>query len=417
MSTKTPLTRYQWKLFAFLSVACFWEGYDFFALAQILPNLRAYFDLSESAGGALVAAINIGTILAYLLVRKADKWGRRQMLMVTIVGYTIFSFLSAFAWDVYSFAFFQLVARVFLIAEWATTMVYAAEEFPADRRGMVIGVIQACNSVGAVMCAGVVPLLLKSPGWLGLGAEFAQDGWRSVYLIGVVPLLIIMVWRRGLKESRRFVEQGPVGSQQSMFKILKTPHLRRVLLLAVIWMCTYVCTQTAITFWKEFAVAERGMTDADVGASITIAAVVSSPLIFFAGKIIDVLGRKKGSILLYLSAAIAVVGCYQFTHPVALTIALAFGIFGTTSVLPVLNAYNTELFPTQYRGDAFAWSNNLLGRIGYVTAPLVVGVAAETVGWSTAVSATALGPIIALALILGFLPETKGKELEETASV
>ena len=80
-----------------------------------------------------------------------------------------------------------------------------------------------------------------------------------------------------------------------------------------------------------------------------------------------------------------------------------------------LNAYNAELFPTSIRADAFAWANNLLGRIGYVLAPIAVGWAAEHSSWSVAVSATGIFPVIALGIILARFPETKGKELEETA--
>ena len=83
--------------------------------------------------------------------------------------------------------------------------------------------------------------------------------------------------------------------------------------------------------------------------------------------------------------------------------------------IEVLNAYNTELFPTHLRGDAFAWSNNILGRIGYVLAPWAVGSAAKAFGYGPAVAVTAIGPILALILIVWLLPETKGKELEETS--
>ena len=78
------LSPYQKKLFFFLSVATFFEGFDFLALTQILPELRADWGLTKSTAGILVAFINAGTILAYLLVRKADAWGRRRVLTITI---------------------------------------------------------------------------------------------------------------------------------------------------------------------------------------------------------------------------------------------------------------------------------------------------------------------------------------------
>ncbi|WP_437550695.1 MFS transporter [Sorangium sp. So ce448] len=406
---KTPFTPYQRRLFWFLSVASFFEGYDFLALTQILPNFGAQMGLLPRHEGLLVGVINSGTMIAYLLVRKADQWGRRRVLSVTIAGYTIFSVLTAFAPNVYVFAVLQLLARIFLLGEWAVSMVYAAEEYPSDRRGMVIGVIQAFSSLGSIVCAGVVPLLLATP-----------YGWRSVYLVGGIPLVLIAVARRGLRETARFeqVAAERKGEGTPPFtRILRTPYRKRMLQLALIWGLTYVCTQNAVTFWKTFALRERGLSDGEVGGSITFAALVSMPLIFASGKLLDVVGRRKGAVIIYALAAAGVLGAYSLGSRGALTAALVFAIFGASGVLPVLNAYMTELFPTHLRSDAIAWSNNLLGRIGYMLSPIAVGFAAEEIGWGPAVSATALFPLVALALILWLLPETRGKELEETARV
>ncbi|MSP61083.1 MAG: MFS transporter [Myxococcales bacterium] len=405
---RTPLSPYQRRLFLFLSVATFFEGYDFMALTQLLPELRAEMGLSPTQGSLLVTTINVGTVIAYLLVRKADRWGRRKVMTLTIVGYTTCSLLSGLAPSVYLFAVAQLGARVFLIGEWAVAMIYAAEEYPADRRGMVIGVIQACSSLGTIVCAGVVPLLIKSP-----------FGWRSVYFVGTVPLIVIAVARRNLRETARFerlAAESTGAAAPSLWRILRSPYRRRMLELALIWAFTYVCTQNAITFWKEFALAERGMSAADVGRSITIAAVASMPLVFAAGKLLDLFGRRIGAGIVFTLTAVGVVGAYSLHGQLALTVALVFAIFGVSSVLPVLNAYTTELFPTDLRSDAFAWSNNLLGRIGYVLSPLAVGLAAAEVGWGPAVAATAIFPMIALILILALLPETRGRELEDTSA-
>lgn len=402
----TPLTAYQRKLFVFLSVATFFEGYDFLALAQLLPDIRADMGLSPSAGGAMVAAINVGTVLAYLLVRKADAWGRKRVLSITIVGYTIASFASGLAQGPWVFVALQLIARVFLIGEWAVAMVYAAEEYPAERRGMVIGVIQACSSLGSVACAALVPMLVKAP-W----------GWRTVYFVGALPLLIVALARRGLRETARFEQQVAEGQAQdrSFTRILRPPYRNKMLLLALIWCLTYICTQTGITFWKEFAIAERGMLDTDVAKSVSIAAVGSMPLVFASGKLIDKLGRRRGAVIIFLLAAVGVFGAYTLTSKGALTGALVLAIFGASAVLPVLNAYTAELFPTSLRSDAFAWSNNLLGRVGYVLAPLLVGQAASVWGWGPSVAATAVFPLLALGLIIALLPETTGRSLEETS--
>lgn len=213
----TALTAYQKRLFVLLGGATFFEGYDIFALAQILPNLRADMDLKPTDAGMLVAVTSLGTVLAYALVHRADRWGRCRVLTIAIVGYALLSLLTAGALDLWTFAGCQLAARVFLIAEYSMAMVYAAEEYPADRRGMVIGVIQACSSFGAVTCAAVVPLLLRT-----------AVGWRSVYLVGTLPLLFVVLARRELRETDRFTRLAVTarGQRAPLRRILSTPYRR-----------------------------------------------------------------------------------------------------------------------------------------------------------------------------------------------
>lgn len=400
------LSSYQRRLLVFLSVASFFESYDFFALTQILPNLRADLHVGVRWSGSLVGFINCGTILAFVLARKADRWGRKPVLTATIVGYTLFTFLSGLSPNVYVFALLQMIARIFLIAEWSTSMVIAAEEFPAKGRGTVIGVVSAAGGFGAIVCAGVVPILLRT-----------AYGWRSVYFVSLLPLVVLAIARRGLRETSRFSEQSVPEKQESLFAVWATSHRRRVIQLAVIWFLTYICTQNAVTFWKEFAVSERGMSDAQVGNAVKLAALASMPLAFAAGKLLDVVGRKIGATLIYASTIAGVIGAYSAHSASALTVSLVFAVLGVNTVLTVLNAFTTELFPTRYRGSAFAWSNNLIGRIGYCLSPTVVTMLVPVYGWGPTLTVTTVFPLLALIVIWLVLPETRGRELEETASL
>ncbi len=402
------LSRYQKRLFIFLSVATFFEGYDFTALGQILPNLRVEMGLSQSAGGMLVSVIGLGTMLAYLLVRLADRWGRLRVLTITILGYASFTFLTGISRTPYDFAFYQIAARTFLIAEWALSMIFAAEEFPAERRGFVIGVIQAATAMGSITCAAVTPLLLLTP-----------FGWRAVYFVGVGPVLLVAYGRRSLKETRRYAAYAGEtrATKRSFFAILRSPYRKRVIQLAVIWGLTYMCTQPAVVFWKEFAVGERGFTDGQVGLAIALASLGSMPLVLVAGRLLDIWGRRRSALMIYMACAISVVAAYQMNGFWLLTVSLMGAIFAAVALLSLLNALTTELFPTELRGDAFAWCNNLLGRIGYVIAPWIVGEAAERIGWGNSVSLTVGFVLVALGLLLWQLPETSQRELEDTAAI
>ncbi len=408
----TAWTPYQKRLFFFLSVATFFEGYDFLAITQILPNLRRDMGLTPGEGGALIGFTNIGMVLAFLLVRKADVWGRKPVLSLTIVGYTLASLLTSLMPNAIGFGLCQLVARFFLIAEWAVATVYAAEEFPAARRGFVIGLIQASSSLGSIVCAGLVPLLLKS-----------SLGWRMVFLVGTVPLTIMALARRSLRETSRFESlreerrQSGASAPASLFRLFRGPrvHVQTMAYLAAAWGLTYICTFNLHAFFKEYALAERGMTDAQVGGTVTVAAIGSMPMIFFSGRLLDVLGRRVGAIIIFGITALATVLTYQLQTRLGITAALTLGIFGISAVLPVLNAFTTELFPTELRSDGLAWANMLIGRTTQVLSPWLLGVLAGHYGWSAPITATAIFPLLALALILARFPETAGRELEETA--
>ncbi len=298
----SQLTSYQKRLFVFLSVATFFEGYDFMALSQILPNLRADMALSQAQGGLLGSVISLGTVLAFVLVRLADRWGRRRVLAITILGYAAFTFLTGLSRTPYDFALYQFVARVFLIAEWALCMVIAAEEYPAEKRGFVIGVIQACNSLGSITCAASAPFLLQT-----------SPGWRMVYFVGVLPLLLLAYARRGLKETTRYAEYAAARQEtgHSLFAILRSPYRTRVLQMALIWGLTYICTNTAVLFWKEFAVGQRGFSDGEVGKAVAIASIGALPFVFFIGKLLDSWGRRRGAVFIYSVCAVFVVLAYQ----------------------------------------------------------------------------------------------------------
>ena len=401
-----PLTPYQRRLFGFLTVASFFEGYDFIALTQILPNFRAEMGMGKAGAGILLMVVNLGSVLSYFLVRSADRWGRRVVLTVTIAGYTVATFLSGLAPNPWVFAIFQLNARVFLIGEYATSMVIAAEEYPASRRGTIMGLIAAFSSLGAIVCAGTVPVLIRTP-W----------GWRTVYFVALIPLVIVGYARRGLRETRRFEEQGHPEEARGLMEIWKTPYRRRVLELAAVWCCAYIATQNTVAFWKDFAVSERGLTDADVGRAIATAAVVAMPLVFLVGKLMDVLGRRPVAAVVFVVGAAGTWGCYTLEGQGPLTAALVLGIFASSAYLPILNALTAELFPTEHRADGFAWSNNLLGRIGYVLSPALVGFLAARIGWGPVLRSCGLFSLLAVVLVYALLPETKGRTLEETSRV
>ena len=409
MSTPSSpeLSPYQRRLFFFLGIATFFDGFDALALSQLLPNIRKEMGLLPGQEGLLVSVIAIGPVLAYWLVRQADVWGRKRVLAITIAGYTLFSFFTGLMPNVIAFALCQLVAQTFLCAEFSVAAIYAAEEYPAEKRGVFIGMLQVCHVLGGVACAGLTPLLLKT-----------SLGWRGIYFVGTLPLLLMALARTQLRETARFTQQQRIGIvPASPFRIFRTSYRNRMLLLGLISALTIFCTGNGLLFWKEYALSERGFTDATVGMCIAIAAVTALPVLYLVGRLLDRLGRRRGALLIYAAVIMGVLGAFTATSKplVILSLILVLGVGSGTT--PILNAIATELFPTGLRADAYGWSRNLFGRIGMVVTPFLIGSCAAHLGWAATLRLTVIGPLLALVLIWSSLPETSRRELEDTSEL
>jgi len=178
-----------------LCAAAFFDGYDTSVKSLALTQIRDSFDLSKSAASALLAVVFLGAIPALALTRWADRVGRRRVLLVSVLGYTVFSGLTALAPNAGVFTALQFGQQVFLIAEGALVWTMAAEELPASARGFGFGVL-GMNMMLGTGCAAILYGGFFDP--LGIS-------WRWLYVVGVPPLLLVSVLRRRLPESRRFV--------------------------------------------------------------------------------------------------------------------------------------------------------------------------------------------------------------------
>ena len=187
------LTQHQWKLLGLLSAVSFFENYDMYLFTLNLKQIQAELLIAEADIGLLGAIVNAGAFLAVFLAMAADRFGRRSLLLITIVGYTFFTAATAVAPNAETFVVFQMLARCFGTAELLIAAVVIAEEFAPENRGWGIGAMGAVAACGA----GFASIMFGF-------VESVPYGWRSLYAIGVIPLLFIAYWRRVLPETQRF---------------------------------------------------------------------------------------------------------------------------------------------------------------------------------------------------------------------
>jgi putative MFS transporter len=395
-------------LLVLLSTATFFEGYDFLLLNLVLPLVQKDFNVSMPVLGLGVSAISFGTIVAFFVVRLGDRWGRRPMLQVTIFAYTILTALTAFSQGLVDFVIWQFLARIFLIGEWAIATVMVVEEFPERSRGMAMAVVQSMAGLGAVMGGAIFPLV-----------GHASFGWRGMYLIGLVPLLVIGVLRRKLKETARWsrtrernIAEG--RSRTGIFAVWSRPYGYYLAWVSAVWVLAYLTYTANNIFWVHHVMNSRGWDEKMISRAISIAYTLGISGFWVAGKCLDWIGRKKTAVLFFCGGTVATVLAFQSVSVWAVTVSLFFLTFFTGAFLPVSSSFTTELFPTEVRANAAAWANNLVGRWGMVGAPAIVGfIAAPLGGVGNAVTLIALCPLLASLIVIFILPETRWRALTD----
>ena len=229
MTTETSQTgvdavkvdRYLVFLFMLLSTATLFDGFDAGMLGFAAPDTRATLDISLAEWGFVNGFIRLGVMLSFFFLVYADRWGRRTMMMITIVGFATFNGLTAFATDQWTFMLCQFGARLFLTAEYSLAVIMIGEEYPARLRGRAIAVLTSLATVGVMVIAKTQPYVLLEAGaegnWLHtlgstivahgqsyLGQPVDGENWRALYALGALPLGIVLFLRLAMRETRRF---------------------------------------------------------------------------------------------------------------------------------------------------------------------------------------------------------------------
>lgn len=404
-----PLSQHQWRLLALVALAAIFGSYSQALLPLALPQIQATLAVPTAQLGAMGAVIRLGALPAFGFALSADAFGRRRLLLVAIVAYALLTGVTAFAPTVVIFVAAQFGVRLFVTVAAVLANVMIIEEFPAQSRGWGIGVYTALASVGG----GSAALLFAA-------IDVVPGGWRALYLVGLLALGLIGLWRTHLSETTRF--------QMRRAKQVKTPRRWRLLaplaqiaaiyrgrLLAVgaVMLLFNLGGDAALFYDPTYLQQQHGwqpwqITLLNLGAGFM--ALLGSAV---AGRAGDRTGRKRAASAFLLTMPLFILAYY---HAAGWWLPLFWAglLFTSIGATVTLSALSSELFPTAYRSTA-AGAMAVLATLSGAMSLLAHDFLRQVVGspWS-AVSLLAL-LILPAPLLLGYLPETSGRTLEEIA--
>jgi MFS family permease len=391
--------------------ACFggWalDAFDVQMYSFVIPTVIALWGLSRGQAGLIgTVTLLISSLGGWFSGTLADRFGRVRMLQITILWYSVFTFLCAFAQNFEQLFVLRALHGLGFGGEWAAGAVLMGEVIRDKYRGRGVGIVQTGWAVGWGASALV---------YTGLYASLPEEiAWRALFAIGLLPAVFVFWIRRHIEEPEIFRDarrDRPTVGVAHLFSAFRSPYLWTTVKVSLmvagaqgggyalgIWMPTYLRTV-------------RGLSAPSTGGFLLVQ-ILGALIGFLLGSYLsDAIGRKAtfmwsaiGSfvgILLYLFLPMDNTALFFFGVPLFVIFLMKF---------PPMGPFMTELYPTEVRGTAQGFCYNAGRAIGALF-PAMVGFLSDTMSLGTAIavfSAIAFGVMV---VMLFTLPETRGRSL------
>lgn len=409
-SADAPLTRQHIALIAMLAGIVMFEGFDISATSVVLPYLGKDFGASAAELGNALAIIALGSIAAWCLLRLADRFGRRPLLLVSATGFSVGSLATVLSTSVASYTAIQFGTRILLVTQVAIAYLILSETLPPRLRGRANGLLGATGSFGAAL-----PFVV-----IGHALDTAL-GWRLLFVIGAAPLLLMPVLLWKLRETPVWLaarERGlPRASALDELRRLTAPELRRPFIaMSLLWMIINFASAVGALFFTLYVVQERGWPASDFARIAPFGLAGAFVGYIGAGALSDLIGRRWTLSLFMGLLGVLTMLCYGSTGWYAIATGFI-GLQATLGVWVVAYTINSELFPTDLRAAANGWCHNLIGRWGVVAAPALLGAMSGWLGGiGPAAALLGAGALLAIPLVLLMLPETRAQRLDQAGT-
>lgn len=381
------------------------DAFDVMLYSIVLTTLMRAFGMSKSTAGLLntltLIASAIGSLIFGLL---ADRMGRRRMLSLSILTYSVFTFACGFSVSITMLAVFRFLLGLGMGGEWNSGATLVAETWPSAWRGRALAIVQSSWAIGYALAAVVASVVL------------AHANWRWVFFVGVLPALIVFwiqhdvpepeIWRQHVAKPR-----SSTANNRPLWRAV-LPRLLALLGMNTFGMFAWWGLFTWIPAYLALPAAKGGRDFSQLGFTaflviLNLCGMLPGYLCF--GVLADKFGRKRTLVLYLVLAAMAVPAFAVARGPGVILLTASIAAFFGTGFFTGSGILGSELFPTSIRATALGISYNAARGLS-AFAPFLIGAIGEAHGlaWGFTLCAVAFA---AAALTALWIPETQGAEL------
>jgi len=384
------------------------DGMDFMIYPLVIGTIISLWQVDRGLAGLAVTGTLLASALGgWLAGYMADLIGRVRTLQITILWFSSFSLISAFAQDFNQLMVSRAMLGFGFGGEWAAGAVLMGETIRAEYRGRAVGSVQSAWAVGwgaAVVLQAVTFTLLPE-----------ELAWRAMFALGFLPALLLIYVRRHIEEPAVAVatrtKLAETANTPSIFEIFKPEMLKTTVLASLLTMGAQGGYYAITTWVPTFLKSERKLTV--IGSTGYLAFLIVGSLVgFLCGAwMADRYGRRKLFITFSIGAICLVLAYTQWeiTNEMMMWLGFPLGFFAS-GYFSGLGAFLTELFPTRLRGSGQGFCYNFGRGMGAVF-PALVGYFSTQYGLAAAIAVFAVVAYGVFLWAAWLLPETRGQEL------
>ncbi|MFD0616030.1 MFS transporter [Paenibacillus sp. GCM10027629] len=393
---REPSTR---KLLFSAGLSWLFDAMDVGMVSFIIAAIAVDWHLGAQQIG-LVAAINsIGMAAGAAVAGSlADRYGRRSILIWTLLIFSAASGLSALVSSFVALCILRFIAGFGLGGELPVASTLVSESVPQKERGRAVVLLESFWAFGWILSALIAYFVIP------------DYGWRIAFVISALPAFYALYLRRAIQDSPRYmaaVQQKPLPFRQRVASVWSSKYRRSTITLWVLWF-TVVFSYYGMFLWLPTVMVMKGYGLVKSFQYVLIITLAQLPGYFTAAYFIEKIGRKFVLVTYLVLTAISAIWFGMAESEgmlIAAGICLSFFNLGAWGGM---YAYTPELYPTEVRSTGVGLAASF-GRIGGVIGPYLVGmlVARET-AMTTIFTVFFVAILLGAFVVLFWGRETKG---------